>query len=129
MAKVESTAGIPVFIAKTVDLSKDSIEALSESLSEKITEKLSSQIVDKFFEVMERLCIDENSGLLGLILKDHLDEILEKEQRKRQEEDSFKRAIRFGGGGGDLRPLNVYHDPIDVRGENERRRKELKKEQ
>ncbi len=90
MEKVESTAGIPVFISKTVDLSKDSIEALSESLSEKLSEKLSFAIVDKFFQSAERLCIDEDSGLLGLILQNHLDEILKqkgKEQREKERQE------------------------------------------
>jgi hypothetical protein len=95
MEKVESTAGIPVFIAKTVDLSRETIEALSESLSEKIVEKLSSAIVDKFFQGAERLCTDADSGLLGLILRNHVDEILKKAEKEQKEADILKRAIRL----------------------------------
>lgn len=111
---MEQNKVLPIYLAKKVELEPASIEALSESLAE----KLSTQIVDKFFQGMERLCIDEDSGLIGLILKNHLDEIFKKEQREQLNQETGMRIARLNESPAHLRPRVTYESRIDVAAEN-----------
>jgi hypothetical protein len=126
--KEENQGVLPVYLAKTVDLSKETIEALAESLSEKITEKLSSAIVDKFFQGAERLCIDEGSGVLGLILQTHLDEILKKQGEAQKEKERWERINRLRVVPDYGYPEVTYENRINVADENRRWEQQKRKE-
>jgi len=97
------------------------------NLDDQTIEKLGEKIAEKFLQGVEDLLIRDDNSLLSLILRHHFKEVVEEEQKKRNEAYTLERASRISSG--DLRPLSVFNDPVNVKAENEHWQREKRKEQ
>jgi hypothetical protein len=61
------------------------------TLSEKSIKALASEIVKRFMQAAEHCCTGNEAGALGVVLADHYQGVLERQQKQRKEKDRARR--------------------------------------